>query len=137
MNEDSVKMMADCEKKAKEMLSELAPIMRIKGDSAICSSCQINGSYDPMKYHTNGIFKNSKYFVFVIFPKKGKYHKEGGEVTVELRQKHHSLGMFCKSTTTESKAIASIAKWIIENRPIKNTKVSSDWIKSSRQNKGQ
>lgn len=116
-----IKSMTECKRKAKAALTELAPIIRVQADSNIMSSCYVTGSFDPMGTHTNGIFENSKYFKFSITPAKGKrYHKENGEVTIELRLKHHSLAKFRKSTTTEEKAILRIVKWINENRPGEN-----------------
>ena len=96
-------------------LQELqAPFLRINTDDNLCSSVVIKGSFEPPDQWTNGIWQNSRYFMFRIVPMKGKryYDPADVKVTVELSNKSYKLAKFRKYTGTPEKCIAKIKEWI-------------------------
>jgi len=90
--------------------------LNVTSDDNIMSSVWVRGSFDPRDSWANGIFMNSRWFMFSIVPAKGaRYYDSETEikVTVELDNVSHKISRkFRKSTTTSTKAIERIREWI-------------------------
>lgn len=103
--------------KCKEVLSGLTPHMIIRCDDNIMSNISISGSFDPKEKWTNGIYENSRFFRFGLFPQKGqRYYTEGENIAVELCMKQYTItNKFRKYTGPVDKVIPKIVKWIEES----------------------
>lgn len=97
---------------AEIMLS--ATYLKSYTDDNIMSSVRIAGSHNPIQDWNNGIFENSRYFIFSIMPANGcRYYTPGDQITVELVSKHYAITeSFRRSTTTPEKALQRIQDWI-------------------------
>lgn len=89
--------------------------LNVTTDDNIMSSVDIRGSLDPRNTWANGIFMNSRWFMFSIVPaKRARYYDPETEtkVTVELDNSSREVLKFRKGTTTPANAIKRIREWI-------------------------
>ena len=91
-----------------------AAFMHVRTNDNIMSSVIIQGSHTKREDWVSGIYHNSKSFLFMITPAKGKrYYEPGENITVDLHNCHYAnKTKFRKSTTTPEKAIQRIQDWI-------------------------
>jgi len=117
------KMHDVCEK-AKTNLNGLAIVLNIFTDDNLMSSISIRGSFDPKEEWENGIFQNSRHFIFAVVPMKGKryYNPDDPKVTVTLDSAHYDLTdsfPFRKYTGPVDKMIAKVQEWLKNSKEIK------------------
>ena len=88
--------------------------LKVTTDDNIMSSVDIRGSLDPRDSWANGIFMNSRWFMFSIVPAKGaRYYDPETETKVTVALDNcGKVGKFRKGTTTPAKAIERIREWI-------------------------
>lgn len=88
--------------------------LNITADDNIMSSVDIRGSLDPRDSWANGIFMNSRWFMFSIVPAKGaRYYDPETEIKVTVALDNcGKVGKFRKSTTSPVVAIIRIREWI-------------------------
>ena len=89
-----------------------APFLVVSESDNIMSSVTIRGSLDPKETWANGIFQNSRYFLFTITPPKGQRYFDGdsGKVVVELLC--GDVGKFRKYTGPANQAVAKLVKFL-------------------------
>jgi len=98
-------------------LEGLVPVLAISTDDNLGSSLTITGSFDERSDWAGGIFENSRYFRFMVWPPKdAKYYDPNNpKVTVELVGKSYQIQPnFRKGTNTMEKVVERIRKWIVE-----------------------
>lgn len=91
------------------------PMFAIGTDDHICSCVAINGSFDAKETWTNGIYQNSRYFIFCIQPAKGKRCYDVGD-TLQVELVSSWKPKFRKYTGPLPKILEKIAAWIEANK---------------------
>ena len=108
----SMKSVAD---KILELSSDIhLPAFNVFADDNIASSVVVRGTFDPKNEWENGLFQNSRYFIFFIKPAKNyrwndMYH-EGDNVTIKLSSKLDRE--FPEFTGTPDEVINLMIQWI-------------------------
>ena len=118
MTTETIPRMNDICEQAKTALDGITPVFSIGTDDNLMSSVSIDGSFDPREEWSNGIFHNSRYFIFSIHSMKGKryYDSADPKVTVELWSSHYNLSKFRKYTGSIEKVILKIREWILSQK---------------------
>jgi len=111
------KMQAICDQ-TKEALAGMAPILQVTTNDNLMSSVMVRGSLDPKEDWANNIFENSRYFIFMLCPMKGKryYDPEDPKITVETVNTKYNLPNLRKYTGPIDKAIGKIKSWLENNK---------------------
>lgn len=103
----------------REALQKLElPHLVVSTNDNIMSSVSISVSLDPREKWSNGIFENSRYFQFLIFPgasEKQRWYHEGDPVRMELLSKGYrsdQIKNLRKYTGPVEKAIPKLVAYI-------------------------
>jgi hypothetical protein len=98
-------------------LADLIPFLEVDNDSNLCSSIHIMGSFDKRETWSNGIFQNSRYFQFSIFPKNKERDYKGGEMTLEVLTcaSDKMKKKFRKVSGDKDKIASKLKEWILAN----------------------
>ncbi len=93
--------------------------MNVGCNDNIMSSVTVRGSYDKKEDWSNGIFENSRYFIFTIVPMDGKryYDDKDDKACVQLLSCGHKLNVkkFRKYTASVVKIVAKMEEWLKAN----------------------
>lgn len=90
------------------------PVFNVFADDNIASSVVVRGTFDPKNGWENGLFQNSRYFIFFIRLAKNyrwndMYH-EGDNITIKLLSKLEVE--FPEFTGTPDEAVNLMIQWI-------------------------
>jgi hypothetical protein len=98
-------------------LVDLVPFLKVDNDSNLCSGIHIMGSFDKRETWSNGIFRNSRYFQFNIFPKNGERDYTGGDLTLEVSTyaNEKMKKKFRKVSGDKNKISSKLKEWILAN----------------------
>ncbi len=94
---------------------QVLPFLHIITDDNIMSSVTVKGSLDPRETWSNGIWQNSRHFMFSVTPMNGRrYHDPTDpKVTVKLTQRGQGMTSMRKYTGPVDRVVAKIREWIL------------------------
>jgi hypothetical protein len=114
VNGTPAKMAAICEAVIAALAGCQAGWSKVTASDNIMSGVTIRGTVEPKDQWSNGIFHNAHYWIFHVFPMKGKryYDPADPKVTVELGNSGIGMGKFRKYTGPVEKVTEKLRTWI-------------------------